>query len=129
MRKANHRRTLTRGGGRAPRVEGVRDISVTYEGRDENVAIRPPDVSARGMFINTTHEFPIGAVLALKFRLALSGARLRARAEVRYCLRGVGVGVEFVEVSKQQMRAIEREITLNENRGKPRSRASRPRPK
>jgi hypothetical protein len=63
------------------------------------------------MFINTSRAFPEGAVLNVRFRLALSNAEIRARAEVRYCLAGVGVGVEFVEISPEAVEAIEREIT------------------
>lgn len=105
VRKAtNHRSTM--------RVHSLRDITVNYEGHSEEIAVRPPDVSCRGMFISTTHRFPEGAVLNLKFRLALTGAEIRTRAEVRYCLIGVGVGVEFVGISRQATTEIEREINL-----------------
>lgn len=93
----------------AARFSSLRDLSVTYEGRSEKVLTRSPDLSARGMFINTSHTFPEGAVLNVNFRLALSGVEIRTRAEVRYCLPGVGVGVEFVEISLEAARAIEEE--------------------
>jgi len=96
----------------SPRIHTVKEISVHYEGRTEEVAVRPPDVSTRGMFFNTATQFPEGAVLNLKFRLALSGAEIRTRCEVRYCLPGVGVGVEFIDISPQATRKIEREIEL-----------------
>ncbi len=98
------------------RVHSLRDISVNYEGHSEEIAVRPPDVSSRGMFISTSHRFPEGAVLNLKFRLAITGAEIRTRAEVRYCLVGVGVGVEFVGISAHATRVIEREISLCEGR-------------
>jgi hypothetical protein len=56
-------------------------------------------------------------VLNLKFRLALTGAEIQTRCEVRYCLPGVGVGVEFVGISPQDVSEIEREIELCQ--GKP----------
>jgi hypothetical protein len=93
-----------------PRISSMRDLSVTYEGHSEDVALRPPDISARGMFINTNRNFPEGAVLNVHFRLAETGVEVRARGEVRYCLAGVGVGVEFVEISPDAVRAIENEI-------------------
>jgi PilZ domain len=93
----------------AARFSSLRDLSVTYEGHSEKVLTRSPDLSTRGMFINTGHIFPEGAVLNVSFRLALSGVEIRTRAEVRYCLPGVGVGVEFVEISSQAARAIEDE--------------------
>jgi hypothetical protein len=48
--------------------------------------------------------------LNVHFRLAETGVEVRARGEVRYCLAGVGVGVEFVEISPDAVRAIENEI-------------------
>lgn len=94
----------------APRVSSLRDLSVTYEGRSEDIALKPPDISTRGMFINTTHNFPEGAVLNVQFRLGHSGVQISTRAEVRYCLPGVGVGVEFVDISPDAVKAIENEI-------------------
>lgn len=98
----------------AARVSSLRDLSVTYEGRSEEIALKPPDISARGMFINTTHNFPEGAVLNVQFRLGHSGAQISTRAEVRYCLAGVGVGVEFVDISTEAVKAIEAEVDLGE---------------
>lgn len=96
----------------ATRIFSVKDISANYEGHTENIANRSPDVSANGMFVNTSHRFPEGAVLNLKFRLAISGVEIHTRGEVRYCLPGVGVGVEFVDLSPQAVRQIEREVKL-----------------
>jgi hypothetical protein len=93
------------------RFSSLRDLSVTYEGHSEEVATRPPDISTRGMFINTTKNFPVGAVLTVSFKLAHSGVEVTTRAEVRYCLAGVGIGVEFMEISPEYVRAIEAEIS------------------
>lgn len=96
----------------ATRIFSVKDISAHYEGHTENIANRSPDVSVSGMFVNTSQRFPEGAVLNLKFRLAISGVQIHTRGEVRYCLPGVGVGVEFVDLSPQAMHQIEREVKL-----------------
>ena len=96
----------------AARIATLRELSVTYEGYSEDVALRPPDISTRGMFINTSCNFPEGAVLNVRFRLGQTGAEINTRAEVRYCLPGVGVGIEFVDISEEAVRAIEDEITL-----------------
>lgn len=93
-----------------PRISSLRDLSVSYEGHSEDIVTRPPDISTRGMFINTNRVFPEGAVLKVAFRLAATGTRVQTRAEVRYCLPGVGVGVEFVEISPEAVDAIQREI-------------------
>ena len=108
------------------RVHSVKDICANYEGHTENIANRPPDVSARGMFVNTSFALPEGAVLNLRFRLALTGVEIRTRGEVRYCLPGVGVGVEFVGLSREAVRQIEKEVKLCRARSRRRpSKASR----
>ncbi len=86
------------------RYSNLRDLSVTYEGDSQDVVTRPPDISTRGMFINTNRSFPKGAILNVQFRLTQSGVRVRTRCEVRYCLPGVGVGVEFVDISPESVR-------------------------
>lgn len=95
-----------------PRIHTLEELSVHYEGHTEEIAARPPDISPHGMFINTSRRFPEGAVLNLRFRLGLSDAEIEARGEVRYCLEGVGVGVEFVGLPPEAVRAIEEEIKL-----------------
>jgi|SRR5579871_4822791 len=95
----------------ARRFSSMRDLYVTYEGHSENIATHPPDLSTRGMFINTNRIFPEGAVLNVRFRLANSGTEIESRAEVRYCLPGVGLGVEFIDISASAARAIAEETT------------------
>jgi len=94
------------------RFSSLRDLTVTYEGHSQDIVTRPPDISTRGMFINTTQAFPEGAVLMVRFKLAHSGVEINTRAEVRYCLPGVGVGVEFQGISPQATKAIEAEINI-----------------
>ena len=98
------------------RVPGIRELSLSYEGSKEQIHIRPPNLSARGMFICTSHIFPEGAVLSLRFRLAYTGAELQTRCEVRHCMPGVGIGVEFIGVTPEMERQIAREIAV-ETRG------------
>ena len=87
-----------------------RDLCITYEGHAQEIPTRAPDLGPRGIFINTAERFPEGAVLRVRFSLTRSGHEVNARAEVRYCLPGVGIGVEFVEISREDQRAIEDEI-------------------
>ncbi len=95
-----------------PRIHTLSEILVNYEGFNEPIKSRPPDISTRGMFINTPRRFPEGAVLNLQFRLDLTCAEIHTRCEVRYFLPGVGVGVEFVGISQEAISAIEQEIKL-----------------
>ncbi len=88
------------------RLSTHHDLEIVYEGRSEAVPTRVPDVSAEGMFINTARHFPQGAILKVRFRLTRSNFEVQARAEVRYSLEGVGIGVEFIEISEECREAI-----------------------
>lgn len=92
------------------RYSPYRDLQMKYEGRSEDVPLRVPDLSEHGMFINTPREFPEGSVLKLKFMLTRTGYLVTARGEVRYCLPGIGIGVEFFEISEESREAISEEL-------------------
>lgn len=94
----------------ALRFPALRELTVLYEGASRPISSRPPDISSRGMFINTKEQFPQGAVLRLSFRLPRSQRRIEARCEVRYCLPGIGVGVEYVDLDDASRLAIEDEL-------------------
>jgi len=94
------------------RYPHLRQLSINYEGATQEIPLRPPDISTRGMFINTTQEYPEGAILKVRFRLARTNLEVQVRCEVRYCLPGVGIGVEYVDISPQSRRAIEQELLL-----------------
>jgi len=95
----------------AARFQQICELAFEYEGFQQAIQIRPPDISTRGMFINTARPFPEGAVLKVRFRLARSRLVIRTRGEVRYCLPGVGIGVEFIDISLADQLAIESELS------------------
>lgn len=92
------------------RHSGYKDLSIVFEGSSQAIPVRVPDISTRGMFINTARYFPQGAVLKVGFRLARTNVEILVRAEVRYCLEGVGIGIEFIDISDEQQDAIEAEL-------------------
>lgn len=94
----------------ALRFPALRDITVLYEGASRPLTPRAPDISTRGMFINLSEPFPQGAVLRLSFRLPRTQHLIQTRCEVRYCLPGVGVGVEYVDLDESSRLAIEDEL-------------------
>jgi len=94
------------------RYANYRDLSVVYEGFTEKIPVRVPDISPNGMFINTASQFPEGAVLNITFRLTRSNFEVQARAEVRYNLDGVGIGIEFIEITPEAQRAIREELRI-----------------
>lgn len=83
---------------------------MSYEGGGCEIPIRPPDLSLHGMFVNTSTHFPEGAIVNLRFRLTQSNVEVQTRGEVRYCLPGIGIGVEFVGLGAAAVRAIEKEM-------------------
>lgn len=95
------------------RFSHLQDLRLSYEGRSEPIIVRPPDISPLGMFINTPEKFPEGAVLKLQFRLARSGYEVQTRAEVRFCMPGIGIGIEFIDLLAEHYRAIEEEIEIS----------------
>jgi len=105
---------------REPRIQHLSELHLSYEGADREILIRLPDISPHGMFVNTSAHFPEGAIVNLRFRLSPSSLEVRTRGEVRYCLPGVGIGVEFVAMPPETVRAIEKEL-----RGAPRLRRAR----
>ncbi len=92
------------------RYAAYRNLSFVYEGRSERLEVRAPDLSSRGMFIHTPRHFNEGAIIKLDFQLTRSGYQVHCRGEVRYCLSGVGIGVEFVDISQEAQQAVEDEI-------------------
>jgi hypothetical protein len=92
------------------RLPQLLEIRMNYEGNGENIPLRPPDISRHGMFVNTSTHFPEGAIVNLRFRLTRSNVEVQTRGEVRYCLPGIGIGVEFVGIRPEAVRAIEREF-------------------
>ena len=97
------------------RFSNLKEIYLVYEGQSEVTAVRAPDISPRGMFINTAASFPEGAVLKVRFLLARTNYHVQARGEVRYCLPGLGVGVEFIDIAPQDEKAIREEIRTSTN--------------
>ena|SRR5215472_70064 len=95
---------------REPRIQHLSELHLSYEGSDCEVPIRLPDISPHGMFVNTSTHFPEGAIVNLRFRLSSSSMEVRTRGEVRYCLAGVGIGVEFVGMGLETVRAIQNEL-------------------
>jgi PilZ domain len=105
----------------------LRDLSLRYEGQSESVAVHPPDLSPKGMFINTPVHFPEGSVLKVSFRLARSNHRIETRCEVRYCMPGLGVGVEFIGIAPRDQKAISDEIRAMQAKRSSRRRAGQKR--
>ncbi|MGI9102472.1 MAG: PilZ domain-containing protein [Terriglobales bacterium] len=95
----------------APRMI-YRNLRVSFERYSNTPGPRPPDLSTRGMFISTTRVFARGAILEIWFQLAHTQKEIETTGVVRYCLPGVGLGVEFLETTVEQRAAIQRELDI-----------------
>ena len=91
-------------------MQQLNELHMSYEGGGRDIPIRAPNISLHGMFVNTSTHFPEAAVVNLRFRLTQSNVEVQTRGEVRYCLPGIGVGVEFVGIGVEALHAIEQEI-------------------
>jgi hypothetical protein len=95
---------------RETRIQFLSDVHLEYEGTGCEILYHPPDLSPHGLFVNTSTHLPEGAVVNLRFRLTRSDVEVQTRCEVRYCLPGVGIGVEFIGLEIEAVRAIEEEL-------------------
>lgn len=92
------------------RFSYLRDLAISFEGRTEQIKLRTPDISPFGMFINTDYLFPEDAILQISFTLPFTRHQVRARGKVCYSLPGVGIGIQFLEISPADQHAIDQEI-------------------
>jgi hypothetical protein len=63
------------------------------------------DLSVTGAFVDSIVEFPEGTVVRLKFKVA--DTLVDVNAEVRYNQPGVGIGVQFVDLTMEEHVCIE----------------------
>jgi hypothetical protein len=120
--KKRARKEASNPGRREQRIQHLSELHLSYEGGGREIPIRPPDLSPHGMFVNTSTHFPEGAVVNLRFRLTRSKVEVQTRGEVRYCLPGIGIGVEFVGLGAELVRAIDKELKAFSRSGHPKKR-------
>jgi len=106
---------------RETRIQHLSELYLCYEGGGLEIYIRTPDLSPNGMFVNTSTHFPEGAIVSLRFRLTRSNVEVQTRGEVRYCLPGIGIGVEFLGLDSKSARAIAKELKAFSRSAKPKT--------
>jgi PilZ domain-containing protein len=75
---------------------------------------RSADLSAGGMFIETIAAFPRDTVLKLKFKLPDNeAAPVVVQGRVLYVANGIGVGVEFMDLTAEDRARIERLLSAD----------------
>ncbi len=70
-------------------------------------AVRPlVDLSERGMFVATNNPYMMGSVLEIRFKLFDDDHEIRAQVRVIYVLEGLGMGLQFVDISHDDRERI-----------------------
>ena len=71
---------------------------VRYDGVETGAAnVRISDISTTGAFIDSLANFPVGAILNLRF--SVRAQELCVTSEVRHSLPRIGMGVRFVSIA------------------------------
>jgi c-di-GMP-binding flagellar brake protein YcgR len=66
------------------------------------------DVSVGGMFFNVRFPLPIGSEMSITFRLYPTEPPITCRAKVTFSRVGLGMGIEFQDLSTEAQRTIQR---------------------
>jgi len=98
MIKGSERRELER-------VDYLRECLIESDALDGVKNGRISDLHCAGAFIDIMTPFPIGSVFGLRFRLR--DTEIRVKAEVRYSLGNMGIGVRFLDLSDNARDLIE----------------------
>jgi c-di-GMP-binding flagellar brake protein YcgR len=69
------------------------------------------DISVGGMFIETNNPMPVGSRLTLRFNLENNDPIVEAAAEVTYQVGRMGVGVQFIELTSDDLTRIDNYVT------------------
>jgi PilZ domain len=88
------------------RARLVTQIRCEALGREEMLLTR--DVSVGGVFISAKEPFPMGSDIALELQLASGGEALSARGKVVYSLKGLGMGIQFTDVSAEILATLQK---------------------
>ena len=86
------------------RVTFLCEVSCTGEGGNR-LNTRITDLSRTGAFIDSMTQFNVGSILTLWFQVG--SATVQIKGEVRYVMPQVGMGVQFLDLTPNQMEAIE----------------------
>lgn len=66
------------------------------------------DVSVGGMFVNVKDPFPADSEVTTLFRLEPTSDLLTCRGKVAYAIKGMGMGISFIELSEEVRQALQR---------------------
>lgn len=68
------------------------------------------DLSVGGAFVQSEHVYPIGTILNLRFRLPVAPNMLSCSGIVHKIHLGVGYAVRFLDISRENIALIQRQL-------------------
>lgn len=81
------------------RVFVIKDIFL-----DGTMSCTSADMCESGLFVNTTQYFKAEDIV--KVTIPLESEKITLKAEVKYCQRGIGIGIMFIDMDSKQKEKI-----------------------
>ncbi len=86
------------------------EAEVHCEALERNEVMVTRDVSIGGMFLNTKYPLPLDSEVSLTFRLSPKHPPIACGARVMFAHVGMGMGIQFVNLSAESLQLIEKFI-------------------
>ena len=68
------------------------------------------DLSIGGAYVESHQVYPVGSVISIRFKIAASTNLISCSAIVRNAQIGDGFGVQFLDISRENVHLIERQV-------------------
>ncbi|HEV2352376.1 MAG TPA: PilZ domain-containing protein [Terriglobia bacterium] len=91
---------------RQRRAQLITEVKCEALNRDEFLVTR--DVSAGGLFVSTKNPLPLKSEVRVAFSLATGSAAISCRGRVVYSMQGLGMGIQFADLSEDGRSALEK---------------------
>jgi hypothetical protein len=91
---------------RQRRVKLITEVKCEALSRDEVLVTR--DVSAGGLFVSAKNPLPLEAEVRVAFSLAPGSPSISCLGKVVYSMPGMGMGIQFTEISEESYVALEK---------------------
>ncbi len=88
------------------RAQLVTEIRCKTSGREQLLVTR--DISVGGVFVTSKKPLPHGSEISLSLRLGPSDPAISCHAKVVYSVKGLGMGVQFLDLSEDARQAIQK---------------------
>jgi len=97
-----------------PKIEKrqYRRVRLVTEVRRESLSqeelLLTRDISVGGLFLNCKNPWPKDSEVTLSFHLRPGGPVVNCHSKVAYSIAGVGMGIQFVDLSEELRQAIQK---------------------